>query len=373
MIDEIKPQNETVEIPPLSSFTPSPAKKEFFSNMWRNSVALILLLMSAALTLFFLHNQNKTWQAFEAWAYLDITGFLQKHTFQSKGGDVYIAPPPLPPPPIPKLIGTLPDAAQFTAGSILVKDRTTGEVLYKKNEYERRPIASLSKLLSALVLLEKDIDWESTTTVKVEPDIADNHFLNGEVYVLQDIWEAALVGSSNQAVLSLVDAVYINRDAFVARMNEKALELGMRDSQFVEPTGLNEKNISTASDVLLLLDEALTQEKIQQTLLLKETTVSPVGKKKPHHIWNTNWILLNWIPNKIADFRGGKTGYITASGYNFTMQIAENDEKVIDVVVLGASKHEDRFSEARDIAKSVFGAFEWPSDEVTSTTISPLE
>ena len=373
MIDEVKPPPETVETPPLAPFTPSLSKKEFFSNAWRNSVALILLIMSAALTLFFLHNQNQTWQAFQAWAHLDITGFLQKHTFSPKGGDVSVAPPPLPPPPIPKLIGTLPDAAQFTAGSILVKDRTTGEVLYQKNEYERRPIASLSKLMSALVLLEKDIDWKSTTTVKVEQDAADNHFLNGEVYILQDMWEAALVGSSNQAILSLVDAVYINRDAFVARMNEKALELGMKDSQFIEPTGLSEQNISTASDIILLLDEALKQEKIQETLLLKETTLIPVGKKKPHHIWNTNWLLLNWIPNKIVDFRGGKTGYITASGYNFTMQIAENDEKVIDVVVLGAAKHEDRFSEARDIGKSVFAAFRWPSDDIVSTTTSTPE
>jgi len=379
MIDSTQPENKIPETtapqkdpiaPPLAPFSPSLAKKEFFSNTWRNGVAFLLLVMSASLTLFFLHNQNSAWQAFEAWAHLDIAGFLQKHTFQPKGGDISVSPPPLPPPPIPKLVGTLPDVTQFTAGSMLVKDRTTGEVLFQKNEYERRPIASLSKLMSALVLLEKDMDWKATTTVKVEKDMADSHFLNGEVYTLQDIWEAALVGSSNQAVLSLVDAVYMSRDAFVARMNEKAMELGMKDSQFVEPTGLSEQNVSTASDVVLLLDESLKSEKIQETLLLKETTISPVGKKKPHHIWSTNWLLLGWVPNKIVDFRGGKTGYITAAGYNFAMQIAENDAKVIDVVILGAAEHEDRFSEARDIGKSVFAAFKWPSDEMVSSTAS---
>jgi D-alanyl-D-alanine carboxypeptidase len=352
----------TPPVPIASSFP----KKDFFSNTWRNVVALILLVMSASLTLFFLHNQNKMWQAFEAWAGLDFIGLLQKKNFSFTKEESIVTPVP-PPPPIPTLVGTLPLPEEFTAGSILVKDTITGEVLFKKNEYEKRPIASLSKLLSALVVLEKNPDWQSTTTIKKDPDIADAHFLNGETYTLEDVWNAALVGSSNQAILSLVDAIFGDRITFAVAMNQKALEIGMQDSVFVEPTGLSSENISTASDVVLLLDEALRHTKIQETLLLKEITISPVGKKKPHHIWSTNWLLLGWIPNTIADFRGGKTGYITASGYNFGMQIAQRDEKVIDVVILGASKHELRFSEARDIGKAIFESYQWPIDTVTST------
>ena len=141
----------------------------------------------------------------------------------------------------------------------------------------------------------------------------------------------------------------------------------------MEPTGLSEQNISTASDVLILLDEALRQEKIQETVVLKEINIAPVATKKLQHLWSTNWLILGWVPNKIKDFRGGKTGYITAAGYNFTMQLARDDEKVIDVVVLGAAAHELRFSEARDISYDVFSAFAWPSDEAaTSTTSTPV-
>ena len=75
-------------------------------------------------------------------------------------------------------------------------------------------------------------------------------------------------------------------------------------------------------------------------------------------MWNTDWILLDWIPNEFAVFHGGKTGYITASGYNFTMRV-ENDGHMLDVVVLGASSHEGRFTEARDIAKWVFTNYKW--------------
>lgn len=374
-MDEMQPTNsnpETTGVPVENIHASSFPKKDFFSNTWRNVVALILLVMSASLTLFFLHNQNKMWQAFETWAGLDFIGLLQKNNFSFNKEEPIVTPVP-PPIPIPTLVGTLPLPEEFTAGSILVKDRITGEVLFKKNEYERRPIASLSKLLSALVLLEKNPDWQSTTTIKKDPDVDDAHFLNGETYFLGDVWDAALVASSNQAILTLVDATFVDRASFVVRMNEKAMELGMRDSVFVEPTGLSSENISTASDVVLLLDEALRNTKIQETLLLKEITISPASKKKPHHIWSTNWLLLGWIPNTIADFRGGKTGYITASGYNFVMQIAQRDEKVIDVIVLGASKHELRFSEARDIGKAIFESYQWPVDTIASTTVSSTQ
>lgn len=382
-MDEVKIENTIPEVPespvvPLQAFpvnadqTPSLplSKKEFFSNYWRNAVALLLVLFSAATTLFFLEKKNQAWNSFEAWAHLDIASIIQKHNFKIGGEVEVLPPPPVPPPPVPHLVGVLPAPEKFTAQSILVKDVTSGEVLYKKNEYEKRPLASISKLMSALVVLESNPDWESTTTVKVGEDIDDSHVVPGAVYRLSDLWKAALIASSNQSMLALADSTGMTREEFAARMNEKALELGMKDSHFEEPTGLSANNISTASDILILLDEALRQPKIQETVLEKEINIAPVGTKKTQHFWSTNWLLLGWVPNKIKDFRGGKTGYITAAGYNFTMQLARDDEKVIDVVVLGATAYELRFSEARDISYDVFSAFAWPSEQLASSTTS---
>ena len=383
-MDEVKIENSTPEVPeppiaPLQSFSVADvettlplSKKDFFSNSWRNVVAFLLVLLSATFTFSYLEKKNQIWGAFEAWTHIDIASIIQKHAFKT-GGDLEVPPPALPPPPTPHLVGVLPAPEKFTAEAILVKDVSSGEVLYRKNEYEKRPLASISKLLSALVVLETNPDWNSTTTVKEDEDIVDSHVISGAVYKLSDLWKAALVASSNQSMLALADSTGMTREAFVLRMNEKALELGMKDSSFVEPTGLSEQNISTASDVLILLDEALRQEKIQETVVLKEINIAPVATKKLQHLWSTNWLILGWVPNKIKDFRGGKTGYITAAGYNFTMQLARDDEKVIDVVVLGAAAHELRFSEARDISYDVFSAFAWPSDEAaTSTTSTPV-
>ena len=367
-MDEIKIENSSPEVSgpstvPLQSFTvplveisPPISKKDFFSNSWRNVVAFLLIVVSATFTLSYLEKKNQIWGAFEVLTHLDIVSIIQKHSFKTSP-DIELPPAPPPPPPVPHLVGILPAPEKFTAQAILVKDLKTGEVLYQKNEYEKRPLASISKLLSALVVLESNPDWNSTTTVKGDEDIADSHVVAGAVYTISDLWKAALVASSNQSMLALADSTGMTREAFVARMNEKALELGMKDSSFVEPTGLSEKNISTASDIVILLDESLRQEKIQETVILKEINISPVGVKKLQHFWSTNWLLLGWVPNKIKDFRGGKTGYITAAGYNFTMRLARDDEKVIDVVVLGATAHELRFSEARDISYDVFSAF----------------
>ncbi len=374
-MDEI-PEVQDIPQAPLQSFSlksnessPPVSKKDFFSNYWRNGIAIFLLLMSATLTLSYLEKKNQAWATFESLMQKNIVGLIQKHAFKI-GVEVPVPAPVILHPPVPQLIGVLPEAETFSAASIFVKDLKTGEVLYRKNENEKRPEASISKLLSALVVLESNPDWNSTTTIKGDEDIDDSHVVSGAVYTISDLWKAALVASSNQSMLALADSTGLSREAFVARMNEKALELGMRDSSFVEPTGLSEKNISTASDIAILLDESLRQPKIQEAVLLKEINIAPVGKKKLQHFWSTNWLLLGWVPNKIKDFRGGKTGYITAAGYNFTMQLARDDEKVIDVVVLGAKAYELRFSEARDISYDVFSAFLWPSEQVSSTTTS---
>jgi len=276
------------------------------------------------------------------------------------GGDVTIAPPEHIPQPLPELVGTLPDPDIFSAKVIFVKDQETGKVLYGKQEYAERPIASITKLMSALVLLEQGIDWRAHAVVSPD-NVSGTHMYSGEQYTHEDLWRAALVGSSNKAVLTLVDSSGWTREDFLARMNEKALELGMTDTRFADPTGLHVGNVSTAADITMLLEEAMAFNEISGAVLEPEHTLHATNQFKTHHMWSTNWLLLGWVTNQLDDFRGGKTGYIPQSGYNFTMQVGSDDGHVIDVVVLGATSNQARFSEARDIAEAVFENYRWPS------------
>lgn len=277
----------------------------------------------------------------------------------TEGGDITANPPIVSTPQVPVLNGEPPDPDTFTAHAILVKDITSGLVLYKKNEYDRWPIASVTKLMSALVVLERTPDWVTSTQV-VSDDLIDTHMYAGDTYTISDLWNSALIGSSNKAIMTLADAVGWERAAFVARMNEKATELGMTNTTFLEPTGLDDGNVSTASDVAILLDEALHQDQIRQGLLTKEYNLYSEERESAHHLWNTNWLILGWIPSKLFNIVGGKTGYISTSGYNYVMETVDDAGHTLAVIVLGTDSHEARFTEARDIAEWAFSNYTWP-------------
>ncbi len=277
----------------------------------------------------------------------------------NRGGDVQVSPPAEVKPKFPELKGEMLDSAKFSAGSIFAKDVKTGAVLFRKNEYSARPIASLTKLMSALIILEHRPNWPATTTV-IGEDSLDTHVYAGDVYTLEDLWHTALIGSSNKAILSLVNALGFEQNVFVERMNQKARELGMMETVFTDSSGLDETNVSSASDLSILLQEALQKKRIWTALMTKEYNLYSAQRNANHHFWSTNWLLLGWIPNQLPEMRGGKTGYISASGYNFIMQVGDGKGHFINVIILGANSHEARFTEARDVAEWVFKSYEWP-------------
>ncbi len=332
-----------------------PAKSA--SDKWRGIVAVGVLIASGG---FFL--LTKTSFVSDSGAMLSKAiqpmGGLEQMINKVGGDKEVVKPPVTPPPQLPKLKGEMLPAEKFTAKAMIVKDHETGTVLFGKNEYVKRSLASITKLMSALVILEKSPDWGSVATV-ISDDIEDTHMYAGDTHTLEDLWNSALVGSSNKAILTLADAVGWPRVAFVERMNEKARELGMADAVFADATGLSEDNQASASDVAILLNEAMKNTKISKTLLIKEYNLYSKERKEKHHMWSTDWILLGWIPNKLPEFFGGKTGYTVAAGYNFTMRAGDGKGHLIDVVVLGADTHETRFTEAKDVAEWVFANYNW--------------
>lgn len=301
------------------------------------------------------------------WYGLEITGrsdevisAITNENHQPKvGGDVsveYIASKIIV--PVLSTTTTL-NGAEFSAKSFLIKDHETGETLVAKEEYVARPIASITKLMSGLILLDAGLDPYTGTTTAANGEVFDTFLQSHFVYEKKDVWNTAFVGSSNRAVLSLVDQTGITRDEFVKRMNDKARELGMSDAVFFDPTGLDEKDVASASDVLMLLNAALSKKEIADALLLKQYQFATVKGEHKRDIYNTNWLLIGWIPNSFSKLYPGKTGYIPASGYNFTTRVENAEGRVIDIVILGANSHEARFEEARDLAEWVFENYTW--------------
>ncbi len=279
------------------------------------------------------------------------------------GGDIYLENLPVSKPTVPLAKEKINFSGSSTAVSAIVVDTKTKTILFNKNSDEARPLASITKLMTAMVLLDLPINWTSTTVI-TDADLAEDHHVNaGEKFTLEDLWHVALIGSSNTSINALVRSAGMTKDKFVALMNAKAQELRLFSARFDEPTGLSDKNIANALDTAKLLIDALKFDKIYTTVQTGEYYSHPLNGNNPRRVWTTNWLLTNWIPNNFkVENIAGKTGYIDDSGYNFAVSLTNEKKHSITVVVFGAATNEDRFSEARDLAKWTFGHYLWPED-----------
>lgn len=252
-----------------------------------------------------------------------------------------------------------------TAVSFLIIDVQTDKQLFEKNSQQVRSLASITKLMSAMVLLDLPINWSSSTQIlDIDCDSFSHQVQAGDILKLSDLWNVALVGSANNAIKALVRNSGVSSEEFVLLMNEKAKELNLKSMSFTEPTGLGSGNVGNARDVAGLLKEALKSEKIFKSLQIGQYSTKPLNSQKPRQVYSTNWLLTNWMPNKFSiDKIVGKTGFIYDSGYNFVVRLADNKDHQIIVVVLGAQNNESRFSEARDLADWIFKQYLWPDEE----------
>ncbi|HSR89449.1 MAG TPA: serine hydrolase [Candidatus Udaeobacter sp.] len=279
------------------------------------------------------------------------------------GGDISLTNLPASKPAVPLAKDKDDFSGSSTAASAIVVDTKTKTVLFSKNTSEVRPLASITKLMTAMVLLDLPVNWASTTVVTDEDIEGDHHINAGEKFTLDDLWHVALIGSSNSAINALVRNSGVSKEKFVDLMNEKAKELRLSSVRFDEPTGLSDKNMANVLDTSKLLIDALKFDKIYTTVQTGEYYAHPLNSDKARRIWTTNWLLTNWVPNNFkVENIAGKTGYIEDSGYNFAVSLSNEKKHNISVVVFGAATNEARFSEARDLADWVFGHYLWPDD-----------
>lgn len=249
----------------------------------------------------------------------------------------------------------------LVASSGIAYDSKHDFYLFEKEADKAVPIASISKLMSALVFLDHNPGWNTVYTIK-ENDKRDGNKLNffpGEQVYVHDLFYSALVASDNSAIISLVSSTKLNEGEFVAMMNSKASVLKMTNSHFVEPTGLSELNVSTARDVAKLIGEAMKNLDIRRAVLADKYELEIINNKKNHSrvIKNTDSLLRSAdLSVKIV---GGKTGYLSKAGYCFAGNFIKDDQEII-TVVLGADSPEARFNETERLLDWIFKSYDWP-------------
>jgi len=233
----------------------------------------------------------------------------------------------------------------------VVVDALEGKLLYTKNERVQRPIASITKLMTALVYFESGADTDDRVTVGKD-DIAGagkTCFRKDEVVLAHDLLYAMLLKSDNVAARCVARASGISAEAFAARMNAKAAQLGLSDTKFVEPTGLDPANVSTALDCASLIEAAVRNPAIRRIMATREHTFRTTRALRT--VTSTNRLLCK-ADNSCPV---GKTGFILEAGYCLATCL-DSPEKNIAVVVLGAPTSSSRFREANDLIRWALAA-----------------
>ncbi|MFA6587576.1 MAG: RlpA-like double-psi beta-barrel domain-containing protein [Patescibacteria group bacterium] len=228
-----------------------------------------------------------------------------------------------------------------TAGAVYDVDNKVFVAI--KNSDEAHPIASLSKLMTALVYLDRKPTFRNKVTYqKSDSAICACLYVSpGETLTTKDLWNAMLIGSANNAVKALVRSTKLSEAEFVKLMNEKAKALGLNTLTFADPTGLDPANQGSAADMAKLAAIAFSRPEIANTTIKKSYTFSTLNTKRSHTITNRNQILTSgW------QVTGTKTGYIEESGFCLIGQVkGKTTNRNLVVVTLGAQSKALHYTE----------------------------
>lgn len=213
-----------------------------------------------------------------------------------------------------------PKKLKLRSKGVLITD-DFGNTLYAKDPGEPRSIASLTKLMTAMVILDAELDLDDQLTVTKEDRdllrLTGSRLGFGARLTRRDLLTLALMSSENRAARALARSYPGGMQAFVRAMNAKAQALHMYDSQFADPAGLDEHNVASPADLVRMVNAASHYPLIRKATTRKSMLVHPYKRRGPLRYVNTNRLLRNshW------DIRLSKTGYINEAGRCLVMRV----------------------------------------------------
>jgi D-alanyl-D-alanine endopeptidase (penicillin-binding protein 7) len=234
------------------------------------------------------------------------------------------------------------------SSAVMVQDAETGEVVINKNSDAVVPIASITKLMTAMVVLDRNLDLEQRIVLSRE-DVDSSkgtrsRLLPGVVLTRNELLLLGLMASENRAAAALGRTYPGGMPAFVKAMNEKAAELNMSDSHFVESTGLSPENVSSPRDLVKLVRAAHSYPLIREYSTRDKASVRAYNRTLSFR--NTNGL----VRNSHWDIELSKTGYISEAGRCLVMHVRLASKDLI-VVLLDSWGKQSRIGDANRIRK----------------------
>jgi D-alanyl-D-alanine endopeptidase (penicillin-binding protein 7) len=240
------------------------------------------------------------------------------------------------------------DALGLHSSVALVVDQDTQEVLYSKNDHVVLPIASLTKLMTGLVIAEANLPMDERIRI-TQADVdtekgSSSRLAVGTELSRGDLMHLSLMSSENRAAHALGRTFPGGMDLFISRMNQRARSLGMTDTRYVEPTGLSSQNQSSANDLAVLAAKAYNEPMLRELSTSQGREVA-VGSRTLQYN-NTNGL----IKNPQWDIGLQKTGYISEAGRCLVMQAQVAGRKLI-MVFLDSTGKFSRIGDAERVRK----------------------
>ena len=255
-------------------------------------------------------------------------------------------------PPVSKNL-TLPE---FSARAVLIKDLATSTTLYQKDAGISLPIASTTKIMTALVASEY---FKQNAVLTVGSSAATPGskvgLVSGENLTFRALLYGMLLNSGNDAAYALAENYPGKILGFVSAMNKKALELGLVNTHFDNPAGFDSPNhYSSAEDLSKITEESLKNYQLTRIFATKETSIVSLNKKYTHQLFNLNKLL-----SSVNGVLGVKTGTTEGAKESLVTLVERKGHKVL-LVLLGS---DDRFGETTRLIDWTYTNFSWPELE----------
>ena len=249
---------------------------------------------------------------------------------------------------------------QIGAEAALLMDSDTGIVLYEKNGYKSLPMASLTKIMTAILIMESHelnevVTVTSNYSQMTEDQLGVRIWLRQyEKITVENLLIALLVPSAGDAALALANHHSGSADAFVKEMNKKAKILNLQYTNFTNPIGLDHKDhYASAYDLAILTKYALHNADFRRIVLMPNATITSTDGNITHQFAGTNYLLYN---NNGLDIRGVKTGTTLMAGQCLINLVRDANGKEVIVVLLDSP---ERFTESKQLIEWVFKNYLW--------------
>ena len=238
---------------------------------------------------------------------------------------------------------------KINARAAIIYDRTTKQIIWGKNENEKRAMASTTKIMTALVVLENSNLSDVVTISKKAAGTGGSRLKisTGDKITINDLLYGLMLRSGNDAAVALAEYVGGSIEGFADLMNKKAKELGLNNTNFVTPHGLdNEEHYTTAYELAVITDYALNNETFAKIVNTKSTAISINGNSR--NIYNTNELL-----GYMSGVDGVKTGFTNGAGRCLITSCTRDNNQII-TVVLGCDTKKQRTSDSSKLIEYAF-------------------